>query len=661
MKNSLLLIVFQAIVHLSVFGQGSVLLVGGGAEENTPNSWCAVAYKWAVEKSVNKKVAILDYGTETSSWMRDYFTQNCGASAAKHFNLSNSTVINADATYTELMQYDVFFIKGGDQYNYYSGWKNTKTQLAIDDKFKAGGVICGTSAGMAILSDVMFTAQNGTVYPEDCLKDANSSTIVLKNDFLQLFSHTLFDTHFVQRGRFARLIVFIINYLENNGTKLTGIGVDDLTALAIDQNKQAKVFGTGAVTIIHFETNSEGGIQQNIPFSHNLRVAQLLQNCSIDLNTMQIDGFENETPLKVNEFNGNYTVFASGSNLLADNTEMLSDFLSTKSELNNKILIITGSNADIALMYAGKLKELGATDVEIVNAVLENISNDLITEKIEKSAKILFVNNSAAMLPSFTELGTSGAALKKQIRKDGFISAFVGDNARLAGKTVINNYLTENAAYQGKLTFTKGLSLIDGVVFQPVTFQNSTLHENTAASIPYSMVRDSLFMGIWLDAGNYVKFYPSANKTYLSAFGTMPVMLLKSKGTQTGLATQTALGNGTQSPRNIAGFAAMTCDILKTNTPYLVGNNVVSDFKEDKSKTGMFQVYPVPASDILKIDAPDVWYSFDLYAIDGKKVLGGRYFGNTIIELNTVESGNYIYKAQNENGGISSGKIVISK
>ncbi len=59
-----------------------------------------------------------------------------------------------------------------------------------------GGVIGGTSAGLHILSEVLFTAQNGTVYPEEALEDPFNQYMTLEDDFLNLMPGLIFDSHF---------------------------------------------------------------------------------------------------------------------------------------------------------------------------------------------------------------------------------------------------------------------------------------------------------------------------------------------------------------------------------------------------------------------------------------------------------------------------------
>jgi cyanophycinase-like exopeptidase len=137
-------IAFIALIFISanIMAQGKLLLIGGGSEKDTEKSWNRSAYKWAVDQSKNKKVAIIAYGSATD-WLPDYFVNHCGANSATNFNISTLEVSNSQSAYDNLMAHDVIFIKGGDQFNYYQAYKGTKTQQAIEDKYQDGGVICG--------------------------------------------------------------------------------------------------------------------------------------------------------------------------------------------------------------------------------------------------------------------------------------------------------------------------------------------------------------------------------------------------------------------------------------------------------------------------------------------------------------------------------------
>ena len=286
--------------------------------------WSDAPYRWAVGHSSNKKVAVISYSDE-DNFIPDYF-KALGAVDARNIRIASQATADLQSTYDELMQYDVFFFKGGDQYNYYQLYKGTKTAQATIDKFHAGGVISGTSAGMAILSSVIFTAKNGSVYPDEALDDFTQSSIDLADDFLPLFPGFIFDSHFTERGRIGRLLPFMGKWFMDTGELISGIGVDDRTALAIDENKLGMVYGTGTVGI--YTAASFSAYQDEKLLADSVHAIQLLHGHSIDLAQKQIiTGPEEELPADPASETGNYQVLLSGSEGVNTNTAILNSLI----------------------------------------------------------------------------------------------------------------------------------------------------------------------------------------------------------------------------------------------------------------------------------------------------------------------------------------------
>jgi cyanophycinase-like exopeptidase len=149
----LLLLFISCSVH--AFSQpGRLLLVGGGAEKNGASSWSTPAYRWAGE---GKRIAII--GTSTGT-LAPYFIQWCGAAFAKEFAIASRDSADSQVLYDTLLTYQVVFFRGGDQTEYYDLYRNTKLQDAVTRLYNSGGTICGTSAGMHILSSIVYTATN---------------------------------------------------------------------------------------------------------------------------------------------------------------------------------------------------------------------------------------------------------------------------------------------------------------------------------------------------------------------------------------------------------------------------------------------------------------------------------------------------------------------
>ena len=132
---------------------------------------------------------------------------------------------------------DGVFFTGGSQSKIISILSKTKFLEILKDKYQHEHfVIAGTSAGCAALSDYMIVG--GTT--EEAL---NKGEIRLTTG-LGFIEDIVFDTHFTERGRFARLMNIVAT---NPNLLCLGFGED---TAAIISNRTISVFGSGVVTII---------------------------------------------------------------------------------------------------------------------------------------------------------------------------------------------------------------------------------------------------------------------------------------------------------------------------------------------------------------------------------------------------------------------------
>lgn len=158
----------------------------------------------------------------------------------------------AKADLTEVSQKirnaEALFIAGGDQWDYVNYWKNTATEDAINYLINTKHVtVGGTSAGLAILGGAYYSAQNGTVTSAQALANPYHKAVSLgSNDFVSApyLQNTITDSHYTQRDRQGRHITFLSRLMKDFAyTTIKGIGVDEQTAVCIDENGMGKVFG----------------------------------------------------------------------------------------------------------------------------------------------------------------------------------------------------------------------------------------------------------------------------------------------------------------------------------------------------------------------------------------------------------------------------------
>ncbi len=600
----------------NIFAQpGRFLLVGGGAEKNGASSWSTPAYRWAAE---GKKVAIVGYSTGT---LAPYFLQQCGALRAKEFAISSHDSADSQATYDTLTSYDVIFFRGGDQYDYYSLYRNTKLQEAVYDVFMRGGTICGTSAGMHILSTVVFTAKYGTSYPYSCIENPNNSYVTLASDFMNFFPGFIFDTHFAERGRFGRLVGFLANYSLNKGQAITGLGMDDLTCMTVDEQGTGTVYGTGCANI--YLSGSTYSLNSTKLLADTVQIIQLLHGSTFNFHTGQMVHAGLDRQIATDEFEetGNYTILASGSNPVSDNQAMLNDLVNNTGSPNADILVLSGDQ-NLADTYKTKLLQLGVDQVNVFILDLAYGNDAELGNQINQATKILFLKNWFLTFSAFIST-PNGKLLQKRIKTDHMITAFVGEDARFAGKTVVDNYLTLYASYHAELSFGKGLCLLKHTVLMPDTYLNTDIYENTATAVPYAMARDTLKYGIWLTNHNYMKYAPTSGKAILKGYGTAPVMVLANSGNLAGFSSHSASGSTSTKPRMVAGFEHLQLSLTDYTTPYVMGNVHAAGIWENMQAEPLF-LSPNPVQKELTLKWNSKEFDWEITSLQGTLILSGK-------------------------------------
>jgi cyanophycinase len=207
---------------------------------------------------------------------------------------------------------------------------------AVWEVFRSGGVIGGSSAGAAIMSEAMIGGGNSlaalthgvvTDYRGDDFPEGDG---LLMSDGLGFFPLGIVDQHFEQRARIGRLVVALMN--EKPGFN-TGFGIDENTALIyLGSQNLVKVAGASGVTII----NSKGArisYVQDLPFIENLSVSYLEDGDSFIPATGIVTPSAGKKPTRGNEY---YNIPDPGqAGILSANSTSFRDLI-TISLIDNK-------------------------------------------------------------------------------------------------------------------------------------------------------------------------------------------------------------------------------------------------------------------------------------------------------------------------------------
>lgn len=128
------------------------------------------------------------------------------------------------------------WLSGGDQVRLTEAYRGTAVETALKALLKRGGVIGGTSAGAAVMSDVM-------------IEGGNPKAIVGRG--FGFVSSAVIDQHFLKRSRVNRLLGVLADR-----PKLIGIGIDEGTAFILEGERWS-VLGRSFVLVCEVDKDGK--------------------------------------------------------------------------------------------------------------------------------------------------------------------------------------------------------------------------------------------------------------------------------------------------------------------------------------------------------------------------------------------------------------------
>lgn len=224
---------------------GGFALIGGGKDLDE-------AFVWMCRRSGGGDFLIVRAaGTDAYN---PYVNSLCKQNSVATLIIPNRQAAEDSAVARIIRDSEAIFIAGGDQSNYINFWSNTPVQAALNDSIARGVPIGGTSAGLAVLGEFIYSAQNDqpngpNLTSRDALANPFHTQITIAKDFLQItpLRGVITDSHFSSRDRLGRTLVFLARILQSGAANpARGIGIDERTAVLIAPDGSADVAGTGS-------------------------------------------------------------------------------------------------------------------------------------------------------------------------------------------------------------------------------------------------------------------------------------------------------------------------------------------------------------------------------------------------------------------------------
>ncbi|MBN3942431.1 MAG: cyanophycinase [Nostoc sp.] len=214
------------------------LVIIGGAEDKEGDS---VILRDFVRRAGGTKayIVILTAATELPREVGENYIrvfERLGAETVRIIDTETREDASSSTALEAISKATGVFFTGGDQARITNILKDTEIDVAIHQRFSEGVVIAGTSAGAAVMPDVMIVEGDSETHPR--------IETVEMGPGLGFLPGVVIDQHFSQRGRLGRLISALILQ-----PAVLGFGIDENTAMVVIDN-QIEVIGEGAVTIV---------------------------------------------------------------------------------------------------------------------------------------------------------------------------------------------------------------------------------------------------------------------------------------------------------------------------------------------------------------------------------------------------------------------------
>ena len=262
-------------------GKGHLVIIGGGDKPS-----------YTMQKIVDyaggpaSKIIIIPNASSDPIGSAEYNVEefkNLGCTNVDYI-LFNRADADKDSLVNKLEGATGIFFSGGDQAFLARDMLGTKLLEKVYEIYNNGGVISGTSAGAAVMSEVMITGN------ELINKDTTDIFISIQKNNVEVkegfgFVKTAFiDQHFIKRKRLNRTISVV---LEN--PDLLGIGIDESTSIIVNPDETFEVLGENQVIVFDASDCSNIKLDKNGNLgAENLKMHILLSGDKFDIEHKEV-------------------------------------------------------------------------------------------------------------------------------------------------------------------------------------------------------------------------------------------------------------------------------------------------------------------------------------------------------------------------------------
>jgi len=260
--------------------QAGFALMGGGTDLDE-------AFRWLCNRAGGGDFLVLRATGDDD--YNPYIQPLCKLNSVATLILPNREAANDPFVAKTIAHAEAIFIAGGDQANYIRYWAGTPVQREINAAIAHGVPIGGTSAGLAVMGEWVYSAAGDK--PDDpnldgkmALTNPMGPRVTLAYGFLEIpiLKDIITDTHFAKRDRMGRLLVFLSRIDVNKDVHPRGLGIEERAAVLMEPDGNAKVIGHGSAYLVQPLKTAKLLLDKPLDGT-SYRIWKLMQGTTFDL------------------------------------------------------------------------------------------------------------------------------------------------------------------------------------------------------------------------------------------------------------------------------------------------------------------------------------------------------------------------------------------
>lgn len=228
-----------------------------------------------------------------------YVNKLCKVNSVATLIIPNREAAEDPAVAEIIRKAEVVFIAGGDQANYIRDWKETPVQTAMNENIRVGKPIGGTSAGLAVEGEFVYSAMGDkpddkNLSSADVLQNPYFERVTLVREFLKIphLENLLTDSHFARRDRMGRTLGFLARIMKDGWSQSPReVAIDEKSAVLVEADGKATVVGTGKGAYFLRPTQSPEVCEKGVPLTfRDVSVYRVPAGGHFDLTSWTGDG-----------------------------------------------------------------------------------------------------------------------------------------------------------------------------------------------------------------------------------------------------------------------------------------------------------------------------------------------------------------------------------